>query len=156
MSPHPGCSAAECSPCAYERQIFAYCLTRMPQIWEIPRRYPARRGEPPLCRLQAAGHAYSGIAHSMAVWRAPASSRLDRPGGEAGDIVLDEERVDDRDRDRAEQGAGHQLPPIEHVAADQLGDDADRHGANRTLGQEDQGVEKFVLREREGENAGGD
>src|SRR4029078_2985436 len=84
-----------------------------------------------------------------------AGSCLDCTRGEAGDIVLHEERVDDRYRDRAKQRAGHQLAPIEHVAADQLHDDADRHGAYRALGQEDQGIEKLVLRQREGEDTGG-
>src|SRR6185437_10874087 len=37
-----------------------------------------------------------------------AASPLDR-AGEPGDVVLDEERVDDRDRNRAEERAGHQL-----------------------------------------------
>src|SRR5580693_9143141 len=46
--------------------------------------------------------------------------------GETGDVVLDEERVDHGHRDRAEQRARHQRPPEEHVAADQLGGDANR------------------------------
>ena len=36
-------------------------------------------------------------------------SSLDRARGEAGDVMLDEERIDDRDRDRAQQGCCHQL-----------------------------------------------
>src|ERR1700687_3459197 len=39
--------------------------------------------------------------------------------GETGDVILDEERVDYRHRDRAEQRTRHQRPPEEHVAADQ-------------------------------------
>ena len=35
--------------------------------------------------------------------------------------MLDKERVDERDRDRAQQRARHQLAPIEYVTADQLG-----------------------------------
>src|SRR4051794_27750376 len=85
-----------------------------------------------------------------------AGSTLDGAGGQAGDIVLDEEGIDDGDRDRAEQGRGHQLAPVEDVAAHQLGDGADRHGAHLGLGQEDQRVEELVLRQGEGEDAGRD
>src|ERR1700693_2127521 len=38
--------------------------------------------------------------------------------GKAGNVILDEERVDYGHRDRAEQRARHQRPPKEHVAAD--------------------------------------
>src|SRR5665213_2856492 len=41
---------------------------------------------------------------------------LYRPG-DAGDVILDKERIDERDRDRAQQRTGHQLAPEEHVAA---------------------------------------
>src|SRR5205814_1956392 len=40
-------------------------------------------------------------------------------------VVLDEERIQDRDRQRAEQGAGHQRTPVVDIAFDELGDDAD-------------------------------
>src|SRR5690348_10419813 len=53
------------------------------------------------------------------------ASPFDR-SGEAGDVVLDEERVDERHRDRAEQRARHQLAPIEDVAAHQFRGDPDR------------------------------
>jgi hypothetical protein len=52
---------------------------------------------------------------------------FDRSGGQAGHVVLDEERINDRYRDRAEQGRGHKLPPIEDIAADQFGNGTDRH-----------------------------
>src|SRR5947207_195558 len=45
--------------------------------------------------------------------------------GEAGDVVLDEERIDDRDGDRAEQRPRHELAPEVDVATDELGDHAD-------------------------------
>src|SRR3982751_5327524 len=54
-------------------------------------------------------------------------SALDR-AGHAGDVVFDEERVDDRDRNGADKRAGHERAPEEDVAADQLGGDANRHG----------------------------
>jgi hypothetical protein len=53
---------------------------------------------------------------------------LDGAGGEASDIVLDKERVDQSHRDRPEQRRRHQLAPVEHVTADQLGD---HHDGNR-------------------------
>src|ERR1700752_5461923 len=57
------------------------------------------------------------------------ASALDGTRGEAGDVVLHEERVDERDRHRAEERARHQLAPVEGVAANQLSHHADRHGA---------------------------
>src|ERR1700682_130344 len=76
--------------------------------------------------------------------------------GETGDVILDEERVDHGHRDRAEQRARHQRTPEEHVAADQLGGDADRNGLLLRRGQEHQRVDEFVPRQREGENTGGE
>src|SRR5215204_433902 len=67
---------------------------------------------------------------------------LDR-AGQARDVVFDEERIDDRHRDRAEQRARHQRTPEEDVAADQLGGDADRHGLLVGRAQEDQGVDEL-------------
>ena len=49
-----------------------------------------------------------------------------RAGGQAGDVVVHQEGVDDERRRGAEQRAGHDLPPVEHVALDQRRDDADR------------------------------
>src|ERR1700694_4688336 len=74
--------------------------------------------------------------------------------GEAGDVMLDEKRVDDGQRDRAEQRARHQRPPKEHVAADQLRGDADRNGLLLRRRKEYQRVDELVPRQREGENAG--
>src|SRR5215510_3170726 len=62
----------------------------------------------------------------LTVSGAPARSPL-HGAGEAGDVVLHEEGVDERDRHRAQQGPGHERAPEEHVAADQLGDDPHRH-----------------------------
>src|SRR6185437_209453 len=60
---------------------------------------------------------------------------LDGAGRQSGHVVFDEEGVDDGDRDRAEQGRCHQLAPVEDVAAHQLGDRPDRHGADLGLGE---------------------
>src|SRR5207244_5953705 len=48
-------------------------------------------------------------------------------GGQAGDVVVHEERVDDERRRGAEQRRGHDLPPVEHVALDERTDDSRRH-----------------------------
>src|SRR5690349_12388398 len=40
--------------------------------------------------------------------------------GDAGDVVLDEEGIDQRHRDRAQERPRHQRAPEEDVAADQL------------------------------------
>src|SRR5205814_9365337 len=71
--------------------------------------------------------------------------------GEGRDVVLDEERVDDGDRDRAEEGAGHERTPVEDVPAHELGEDPDRDRLLLGRGEEDEGVEELVPGEREGE-----
>src|SRR5262245_29661099 len=88
--------------------------------------------------------------------RAPrrAASALDGARGEARDVVLHKERVDERDRYRAEQRSGHQLAPVEGVAADQLAHDADRHRTHLGAAEEEQRVEELVLSQREGKDAG--
>src|SRR6266542_6925377 len=74
---------------------------------------------------------------TCAILHSPARLTRNRPrpdalsfhrSGQSGDIVLHEERVHDRDRDRAQQCARHQRSPEEYVAADQLRSDANRHG----------------------------
>src|SRR5205809_3943669 len=60
--------------------------------------------------------------------------------GQPRDVVFDEERVHQRHRDRAQQGAGHELPPEVDVAADQLGHHADRHRLLLGRGQEHERV----------------
>jgi CubicO group peptidase (beta-lactamase class C family) len=52
---------------------------------------------------------------------------LDR-AGHARHVVLDEERVDEGHRQRAEQRAGHQRAPVVDVAFHQFRHHADRHG----------------------------
>src|SRR5260370_22695936 len=55
--------------------------------------------------------------------------------GKAGNIVFDEERIDDRHPDRAQQGARHQRPPAEDVAANHLRGDDHGHGLLFLRGQ---------------------
>src|SRR4030095_2388682 len=72
---------------------------------------------------------------------------------EAGDVVLHEERIDDRDWDRAQEGSRHELPPEVDVAADQLRDDAHRDRLLLRRRQENQRVDELVPRQGEGEDA---
>src|SRR4026208_659294 len=74
--------------------------------------------------------------------------------GEAGDVVLHEERIDDGDRDRAQQRPRHELPPEIDVAADQLRDDPPRNRHLLRRRQEDQRVDELVPRKGEREDAG--
>src|SRR5438874_8994176 len=68
--------------------------------------------------------------------------------GETRHVVLDEERVDERDRDAAQQRARHQLPPEVDVAADHLRDDAHGHGLALGGRQEHERVDELVPRQR--------
>src|SRR5258708_20950112 len=77
---------------------------------------------------------------------------LDR-AGEARDVMFDKEGVDDRHRDRAQQRTGHQRPPEEDVAADQLRRDAYRHRLLVGRREEHQGVDEFVPRQGESDDA---
>src|SRR5919106_5975034 len=74
--------------------------------------------------------------------------------GQPRDVVLDEERIDDRDRDRAEQGAGHQLTPEVDVAAYQLRHHADRHRLLLRRREKDEGVDELVPGQGEREDPG--
>src|SRR3989442_5710165 len=50
-----------------------------------------------------------------------AARSLDRPLGEAGDIIVHRKDIDQHDRDRAHHRACHHGTPVENIAADQLG-----------------------------------
>src|SRR5438552_3710103 len=84
-----------------------------------------------------------------------ARSLLDGPR-HARHVVLDEERIDERHRQRAEQRAGHQRAPVVHVAFDQLGDDAHRNRLDLRRRHERQRIDELVPRQREREDAGRD
>ena len=65
------------------------------------------------------------VARQRAAAEPPRADRggdrlLHRAGGEAGDVVVEEEDVEDHDRHRAEHRARHQRAPEVDVAADQL------------------------------------
>src|SRR2546425_4127262 len=72
--------------------------------------------------------------------------------GEARDVILDEKGIDERHRHRAEQRAGHELPPEIDVAADELGDDPDRDRLAFRRRQEDEGVNELGPGQHEGED----
>src|SRR5213594_4940616 len=72
--------------------------------------------------------------------------------GQARDVVLHEERVDEGDGDRAEQRARHQLAPEVDVAADELGHHSDGHRLLLRRREEDERVDELVPRQREGED----
>src|SRR6266478_4980547 len=78
------------------------------------------------CRQRATYVLSSEIVRGISTRR---PSSVDRARDQAGDTMLDKERIDDGDRDRAQQDACHQLSPVEQVAADQLGDDPDRRAS---------------------------
>src|ERR1051326_7514669 len=72
--------------------------------------------------------ATSAIFHST-LWRRGDRRRrssLRCAGGQAGDVVVHQERVDDERRRRGDQRAGHQHAPLVDVGADQAGHGADR------------------------------
>src|SRR4030081_3653554 len=77
-------------------------------------------------------------------------------GGEPGDVVVHEEGVDDQRRRRPEQRPGHDLAPVEHVALEQRGDDADREHQLVRRGGEAERVEELRPRLGEGEDGRGD
>src|SRR6267143_4672148 len=52
-----------------------------------------------------------------------AMSALRRAGGEAGDVVVHQERVDEQRRRCAQERGAHDLPPVEDIALDERGDD---------------------------------
>src|SRR6266849_3735409 len=76
-----------------------------------------------LTSLTACTSSYFLLRARMTTWAMFLS--LDRPG-DAGDVMFDKERIDEGNRDRSQQRAGHQFAPVEHVAAHQFRGDADR------------------------------
>src|SRR6267378_5895723 len=76
--------------------------------------------------------------------------------GQAGDVVVHQECVDDQRRRRSQQGGGHDLPPVEDIALDERGDDAG--GQHQLVDRRGEGhrIEKVGPRYGEGENGRGD
>src|SRR6185436_7411630 len=84
------------------------------------------------------------------------TSTLCGTGGQAGNVVVHQEGVDDQRRRGAEQGAGHDLSPVEHVALDQRGDDAYRHNQLTGGGGKHQRIQELRPGDRESEDRRGD
>ena len=82
-------------------------------------------------------------------WR---RSALGRAGGQAGDVVVHQEGVDQDRRQRGQHAGRHDLAPLEHVAADQVADDAD--GQHHLVGRVEIGqrIEEAAPAHREGED----
>src|SRR5689334_17091870 len=79
---------------------------------------------------------------------------LDR-AGQRRDVIVDEERIEDRDRQGAQQRASHQRAPLVDVARHQLGQDRDRDRLLLAALDESQRVDELVPGQGEGEDAGG-
>src|SRR5262249_44378709 len=104
---------------------------RWPPVMRAAR---VRRATNPGCVANASGTT-SSVAPVSTSNSTSALLALHRPRGEPRDVIIDEERVDDGHRDRPEQRGGHELAPVEDVAAEQLGDGADRRRAHPHVGQ---------------------
>src|SRR5262245_64236926 len=108
-----------------------------------------------ICRLTsltAWTSSYFLFRSFIITWAMNVSPLAFHRAGQAGDIVLDKDRIDEGHRDRAEQPARHQLTPEVDVAPDQLGHDADRDGLALGRRQEDQRVDELVPRQGERED----
>src|SRR5215470_1650786 len=81
------------------------------------------------------------------------TSTLGGASGEAGDVVVHQEGVDDERRRGAQERAGHDLPPIEHVALDERRYDAD--GKHQLVGGRGEGEGIEELRPAHGEREDG-
>src|SRR5215831_11180058 len=84
------------------------------------------------------------------------TSTLGGAGGEAGDVVVHQEGVDDERRRGAQQRAGHDLPPVEYVTLDERRYDADREHQLVGGRRESERVEELGPAHGEGENGRGD
>src|SRR5437588_13112925 len=98
---------------------------------------------------------YSFTSLRSVTW-AMARSAFGRAGGEAGDVVVHEESVDDERRHCAEQRRGHDLAPVEHVTLDERGDDSRRQHHLVDRGGEGHRVEEVGPRHGESEDGRGD
>ena len=67
--------------------------------------------------------------------------------------MLDEERIENRDRNGSQDRRGHERSPEQGVRLDQVAHGPDGNGLHRSRGHEDQGVEELVPAEGEAEDA---
>src|SRR5262249_21067685 len=85
------------------------------------------------------------FSKALTTWRSATSAMLlslGGAGGEAGDVVVHEEGVDEKRRRRAEQRPGHDLAPVVDIALHQRGDDAGREHQLVGRGGERQRIEE--------------
>src|SRR4028118_2084020 len=84
-------------------------------------------------------------SYSLTIFRSDTCampSALGRAGGQPGDVVVHQQRVDHHGRQRRQQRAGHDLPPGEGVRAHELGDDANGQRHRLRRGDEGSGVDE--------------
>src|SRR3712207_108647 len=91
-------------------------------------------------------------AVSLTLRRAESALAFGCAGREPGDVVVHEESVHHHRRQRGQQRAGHELPPGECVAADQLRDHADGERHLVRLGDEGRGIHERRPGHGEGED----
>src|SRR3954462_15353707 len=85
-----------------------------------------------------------------------AISALGCPGGQAGNVVVHEERVDQERWHRAHQRGGHDAAPVEDIALDARGNDPRGQYELIGGGGEDHRVQEVGPRHGEGEDRRGD
>src|SRR5712692_6885955 len=84
---------------------------------------------------------------------APFSTALfDRTARNALDKIVEEKVVENGDGHPGQECPGHQRPPEVHIAANQVGDDAERHRLFGRARHERRGIDVFLHRERERED----
>src|SRR5712692_8813534 len=84
---------------------------------------------------------------------APFSTTLfDRTARNALDKIVEEKVVENGDGHPGQECPGHQRPPEVHIAANQVGDDAERHRLFGRARHERRGIDVFLHRERERED----
>ena len=77
---------------------------------------------------------------------------LDSASGYPADEPIEKKIVRDRHRDAGDQGAGHDLAPVEDVTADEIGRHAKRDRLLIGRGYESQRVDELLQGQREGED----
>src|SRR3954453_17498653 len=81
-----------------------------------------------------------------------ARALLHRAGGDPRDEVVEEEVVENCPGQPGDPPPRHQLTPIEDIATDQIGHDAERYRLDLLAVDEDEGIDEFLESEREGEH----
>ena len=77
---------------------------------------------------------------------------LDRASGDPADETIEKKIIGDRYRNAGDQGAGHDLAPVEDVTADEIGRYPKRDRLLIGCGNESQRVNELLQGQREGED----